>query len=131
MNRGENMPPTRARDGSAFLAGVFLLCMSVLMIQIVQTRILSVVSYYYMAFLSISMAMLGLTAGALVVYYKFDRVTPGNVCAFLSRIVKAFALCIAVCFFLELSSPVPFVRWATVVVIWLKIIALLAIPFVF
>ena len=51
-----------SRDTVAFLAGVFLLCMSVLMIQIVQTRILSVVSLYYMAFFSISMAMLGLTA---------------------------------------------------------------------
>jgi len=130
MNRGESMPATRARDGIAFLAGVFLLCMSVLMIQIIQTRILSVVSYYYMAFLSISMAMLGLTAGALVVYYKLDRVTPGNVSAFLSRIVTAFALCITLCFLLELASPVPFVRWATVVVIWLKIIVLLAVPFV-
>ena len=47
------------------MSGVFLLCMSVLMIQIVQTRILSVVSLYYMAFFSISMAMLGLTGGAL------------------------------------------------------------------
>src|SRR3979411_1128377 len=64
------------RDTSAFLSGVFLLCMSVLMIQIVQTRILSVVSLYYMAFFSISMAMLGLTGGALIVYYKPDPVNP-------------------------------------------------------
>src|SRR4029450_5084868 len=55
------------RDAFAFLSGVFLLCMSVLMIQIVQTRMLSVVSLYYMAFFSISMAMLGLTGGALIV----------------------------------------------------------------
>ena len=43
--------------------------MSVLMIQIVQTRILSVVSLYYMTFFSISMATLGVTGGALIVYY--------------------------------------------------------------
>src|SRR4051812_47237285 len=65
------VPMTRMnRDAFAFLSGVFLLCMSVLMIQIVQTRILSVVSLYYMAFFSISMAMLGLTGGALIVYYR-------------------------------------------------------------
>lgn len=52
-----------SRNKLAFFSGVFLLCMSVLMIQIIQTRILSVVSLYYMAFFSISMAMLGLTTG--------------------------------------------------------------------
>ena len=118
-----------SRDALAFLSGVFLLCMSVLMIQIVQTRILSVVSLYYMAFFSISMAMLGLTGGALIVYYKLDHVNPGNVNAFLSRISTAFALCIAACFALELASPLPSVAWATYVVLWFKAIVLLAAPF--
>src|SRR6516162_1019986 len=93
------------RDAVAFLSGVFLLCMSVLMIQIIQTRILSVVSLYYMAFFAISMAMLGLTGGALIVYFKLDDVTPTNVCAYLSRISTAFALGIAACFVLQLASP--------------------------
>jgi hypothetical protein len=64
---GGNVVTRHSRDRFAFLSGVFLLCMSVLMVQIIQTRILSVVSLYYMAFFSISMAMLGLTAGALIV----------------------------------------------------------------
>lgn len=118
-----------SRDAFAFLSGVFLLCMSVLMIQIIQTRILSVMSLYYMAFFSISMAMLGLTGGALIVYYKLDNVNPGNVNAFLSRISTAFALCIAACFALELASPLPSLEWATYIVVWLKAIALLAAPF--
>lgn len=118
-----------SRDSLAFLSGVFLLCMSVLMIQIIQTRILSVVSLYYMAFFSISMAMLGLTAGALIVYYKFDHATPSNVNVLLSRISTGFALCIAVCFALELASPLPSLAWATYVVLWVKAIALLAAPF--
>ena len=117
------------RDAAAFLSGVFLLCMSVLMIQIIQTRILSVVSLYYMAFFSISMAMLGLTAGALLVYYKLDKVTPANVNAFLSRVSAAFALCVAVCFAVELASPLPTIDGATSLVLWLKAIALLAAPF--
>src|SRR5882757_3845863 len=117
------------RDTSAFLSGVFLLCMSVLMIQIVQTRMLSVVSLYYMAFFSISMAMLGLTGGALFVYYKLDHVNRGNVNSFLSRISTAFALCIAGCFVLELASPLPSLEWATYIVLWFKAIVLLAAPF--
>src|SRR5205807_7389221 len=118
-----------SRDTVAFLSGVFLLCMSVLMIQIVQTRILSVVSLYYMAFFSISMAMLGLTGGALIVYYKLDYVNSRNVNAFLSKVSTAFALCIAACFALELATPLPYVAWATNVVLWLKAIVLLAAPF--
>jgi len=117
------------RRSLPFLTGVFLLCMSVLMIQIVQTRILSVVSLYYMAFFSISMAMLGLTGGALFVYYKLDHVNPRNVNAFLSRISTAFALCIAVCFALELTTPLPSLTWATNIVLWFKAIVLLAAPF--
>ena len=105
--------------------------MSVLMIQIIQTRILSVVSLYYIAFFSISMAMLGLTAGALIVYFKLDKVNPRNVCSFLSRISIAFALSIAACFVLQLASPLVNVKLVTFVVIWLKAILLLATPFVF
>ncbi|HYD04805.1 MAG TPA: hypothetical protein VEC60_03725 [Reyranella sp.] len=117
------------RDAFAFMSGVFLLCMAVLTIQIVQTRILSVLSLYYMAFLSISMAMLGLTAGALIVHYKLGGVDRENVAAFLSKITTAFALCIAVCFALELASPLPTIHWATSAVLWLKAILLLAAPF--
>src|SRR5258708_26887246 len=117
-----------SRDAFAFLSGVFLLCMSVLMIQIVQTRILSVVSLYYMAFFSISMAMLGLTGGALIVYYKLDHVNPRNVNAFLSRTSTAFALSVAACFALELASPLPSLAWATYIVLWFKAIVLLAAP---
>ena len=117
------------RDSLAFLSGVFLLCMSVLMMQIVQTRILSVVSLYYMAFFSISMAMLGLTGGALIVYYRLGNVTEANVGAFLAKTSTAFALCIAASFALELASPLPEIEWATSIILWLKAIVLLAAPF--
>src|SRR3954462_13283998 len=53
-----------------FLVGLFSLCMCTLMMQIIETRILSVISYYYLAFLSISMAMFGMTAGSLFVYFQ-------------------------------------------------------------
>jgi hypothetical protein len=36
-----------------------------LMLQNVETRILSVISYYYLAFSAISMATFGMTAGSL------------------------------------------------------------------
>ena len=63
----------------SFYSGLFLVCMATLMLQIIQTRILSVISMYYLAFLSKSMAMLGMTAGALLVYFKLDKINPSNV----------------------------------------------------
>jgi hypothetical protein len=98
------------------------------MLQIIQTRILSVVSLYYMAFFSISMAMLGLTAGALIVYFRLNQINGSNVSSYLSKISTAFALSVAFCFLIQLASPLMMVKWATLVIVWLKIIVLLAIP---
>src|SRR3712207_5594482 len=96
-----------------FLTGLFLLCMSTLMLQIIETRILSVVSMYYLAFLSISMAMLGMTVGALLVYFKLDRIKGAEVAAYLARMSTGFALAILVCFLLLLASPLVLVRSGT------------------
>ena len=113
-----------------FFTGLFLLCMSTLMLQIVETRILSVVSMYYLAFFSISMAMLGMTAGALLVYFKFSQVNADNLAPYLSKLSLGFSLVLVICFLLQLASPVPTVQWATFVVIWINMILLLAAPFV-
>src|SRR3954468_11893853 len=59
-----------SRSAFSFLLGVFLICMCGLMLQIVETRIMSVIAFYHMAFFAISMAMLGMTAGSLLVYFK-------------------------------------------------------------
>jgi len=91
--------------------------MSTLMLQIIETRILSVVSMYYLAFLSISMAMLGMTAGALLVHFKLRMITPANVASYLSRVSAAFALAIFLCFLLQLASPLPIVKVGTLLVI--------------
>ena len=49
----------------AFFAGLLALCAGTLMYEVVLTRVLSVVSWYYLAFVSVSMAMFGMTAGAV------------------------------------------------------------------
>ena len=67
-----------------FLVGVFFITFAVLVFQIVQTRILSVVAWYYVAFFAISVAMLGMTAGAVWVYLRRDRVSPDNLATWLS-----------------------------------------------
>ncbi len=56
-----------------FYLGLALVTASVLMFQIVETRILSVISWYYLSVFVISMAMFGMTAGAVWVYLKGER----------------------------------------------------------
>ena len=48
-----------------FFLGLGLMCASTLMYEITLTRLLSVTCWYYLAFVSVSMAMFGMTAGAL------------------------------------------------------------------
>lgn len=52
----------------SFYIGVFLLSGLVMALQILQSRIFSVTSWYHLSFLVISMAMFGLTMGALKIY---------------------------------------------------------------
>ena len=56
----------------AFFIGLSLICASTLMYEVVLTRMLSVLCWYYLAFVSISMAMFGMTAGALAVQLRPD-----------------------------------------------------------
>ena len=59
-----------------FFLGLGLMCASTLMYEITLTRLLSVTCWYYLAFVSVSMAMFGMTAGALAVQLRpawFER----------------------------------------------------------
>src|SRR6202049_4246950 len=50
--------------------------LATLMLQIIETRIISVISWYHLAFFVISIAMFGLTAGAVFVYLWRERFGP-------------------------------------------------------
>lgn len=52
----------------SFYTGVFFISGLVMTLQILQSRIFSVTSWYHLSFLVISMAMFGLTLGALKIY---------------------------------------------------------------
>ena len=69
-----------------FLTGLFLICMCGLMLQIMETRLLSVMAWYYLAFFAISMAMFGMTAGSLLIYFKADLFPPRRLLEHLSWI---------------------------------------------
>ena len=53
--------------------GIFLIAFSTLALEVTLTRLLSVITWYHLAFFAIATAMLGMTAGAVTVYLKPDR----------------------------------------------------------
>ena len=70
--------------GRYYLA-IFVLASVTLSFQILITRFFSVMLYYHFAFAAISLAMLGLTRGAMAVYARPDRYAP-------ERVATEFAL---------------------------------------
>jgi hypothetical protein len=68
MTNAPGTDPANTRAGTRVLASMFLLAMSLLILEIATTRLLSVAMAYHYAVLSISLAMLGLAVGGVIVY---------------------------------------------------------------
>src|ERR1019366_9173489 len=77
--------------GRHYLA-IFVLASATLSYQILITRFFSVMLYYHFAFAAISLAMLGLTRGAMEVYENPDRYAPERVAVEFARHASWFAI---------------------------------------
>jgi hypothetical protein len=71
---------------------IFVVACATLSYQILITRFFSVMLYYHFAFAAISLAMLGLTRGAMEVYNKPDRYAPERVGVEFARHASWFAI---------------------------------------
>lgn len=91
----------------AFYAGLFLVALSTLVLEVVTTRVLSVLTWYHLAFLAISLAMLGLTAGAVVTYLRPGSFSPDRLEGTLVRSTLLFAASLAGSHLLLLVLRVP------------------------
>jgi hypothetical protein len=120
--------------GFWFLSGVFLICMSCLMLQVVQTRVISVILWYHLAFLAISMAMLGMTVGALIVHFRSDWFPTDRLMGSLAWISAAFSAAVTLSSFSLITTIVPESTASTLLTTlfaWLKLILILVPPYVF
>ncbi|WP_244646202.1 hypothetical protein [Bradyrhizobium campsiandrae] len=75
-----------------YYVAIFVLASVTLSYQILITRFFSVMLYYHFAFAAISLAMLGLTRGAMEVYDKPERYAPERVGAEFARHASRFAI---------------------------------------
>ena len=114
-----------------FYTGLFLITGCTLMLQVIQTRILSVVAWYHLAFFAISMAMFGLTVGAVWVYLRRDRFTEKTLSYDLSYFSTAFALSTLLCLVVQMSLTPVVTRSMTSILIWAELAMCLSVPFFF
>ena len=103
------------------------------MLQIIETRVLSVLANYNLAFVAITVAMLGLTAGALLVFYRFETTySPASLSCVIARVMSYFAWSALVGFgvLLNLAVIPTFEPTLSFVVSWTLTLLVLLPPYV-
>ena len=95
------------RSGSLFLTGLFLTTLATLMLEILDTRLLSVIAWYHLSFFAVSVAMFGMAAGAVHVYLGGDRFSGDLAPRALARYATLLAVAIPVSHLVNLSIPFP------------------------
>jgi hypothetical protein len=131
MTTGLRGAPPTGSSARFFYAGVFIMSACTLILQVVQTRILSVVAWYHLAFFVISMAMFGLTAGAVWVYLMRDRFSEQTLSDDLAYVGAAFSAATFGTLLLQMTLAPVLAFNATAVVIWVLLALCMAVPFFF
>jgi hypothetical protein len=96
---------TDAVIGRPMYAGLFMVALATLMYEILLTRIFSVTMFYHFAFVAISIAMFGMTLGAVLVYLLPQVFTPERARQQLVWSSLLFAITIFFSFLTHLAVP--------------------------
>src|ERR1035438_35951 len=115
----------------SFSIGLSLLCGSVLMYEVVLTRLLSVTSWYYLAFVSISVAMFGMTAGALSMQLWPDWFSEDKIRRRLAQSAVATAISIPLALMTMLAIPVDVAYAVEAAYSFILLSAVISVPFFF
>ncbi len=98
------MSTDREPTASTYL-GLFFVALATVMYEIVLTRIFSVTMWYHFAFVAISVAMFGMTVGAIIVYLRPAFFTQERVAEHLTLGAVLFAVSAVVSFVISLFVP--------------------------
>ena len=130
-----HLPKAKSRDETGrrvrFYLALGLVTAATLMLQIIETRIISVISWYHLAFFVISIAMFGLTAGAVFVYLRRERFRPERLSYDLAVATLAFALTTDLAILVQLTLVTGASPSLTSLVAWAEFALCLAFPFFF
>lgn len=114
-----------------FLSGVFLITFSLLIFQIVQTCILSVIVWYYVAFFAISVAMLGMTIGTVWVHLWHERFQLTPLAITLSNFALATAVAMPGSVLMQFCLVTALSLSLTTVISWSLLLIAMAVPYIF
>ena len=119
------------RASASTYSGLLLVTLATLMYEIGLTRIFSVTIWYHFAFVAISVALFGMTVGALLVHHLPERFPHDGVKTQLARYSLYFALAIPPSFLSQLALP--FSPHLTAVGLWSVVLTcvVISIPFIF
>ncbi len=133
MNTATQQGAAQTSPNRSFLLGLFFITSATLLLEILNTRLLSVVTWYHLSFFAVSMAMFGMAAGALWVYLNPKRFQHSNAFDSLYRYSLLFALSTLICHLIILFTPLSTLTgWDISNVLKMTLITLsVAIPFAF
>jgi hypothetical protein len=121
----------RTRAGVGTYAGLFFVTLSTLMYEILLTRIFSVTMWFHFAFVAVSVALFGMTVGALIVYLLPGRFPHERTKERLAQASLLFSLSIVVSFVTQLSIPFD-PQWSVIGVYSVVFTYLvISVPFIF
>jgi hypothetical protein len=101
------MPPHSYRQVAA---GLFLVTLATLILEILDSRLLSVVTWYHLAFLAVSLAMLGMAAGAVFVFLRGEEFNGDGARKALPGYCTWLAVTIPASHVINLAIPIPIIE---------------------
>ena len=112
-----------------FLLGLFLTTVSTLLVELLNTRLLSVITWYHLSFFAVSTAMFGMSAGAIRVYLGGSMFEGPEAARQLARNATLFALSIPSAHVVVLSIPVHMEQGANSIASLAVMTVTMAVPF--
>src|SRR5262245_5573787 len=111
--------------------GLFLLTLATLLLETLDARLLSVLTWYHLSFFAVSLAMLGMAAGAVFVFLHPESFSADRAPGALARTTFWFAVSVPVSHLLNLSIPiVPITEFSVMEVVSVASATfVLAVPF--
>jgi spermidine synthase len=124
------MLDTTVANRNTYIA-LFLITMSILMNEILLTRIFSVITYYHFAFMAISIVMFGMAVGAMLVFLLPQYQQTTEIHVQLANTALLFSITIVLSFFVLAAVPINFQGTLNGLLQSIAIFCLLAVPFIF
>lgn len=99
--------PSRPLAPGWLAAGLFLVTFATLLLEVLDSRLLSVLTWYHLSFFAVSLAMLGMSAGAVRVFLAGDRMRGEAARRELARSATLFAVSVPLSHVVNLCVPIP------------------------